>query len=127
MRPAEISAFLSSLAVRDKVAASTQNQALSALLFLYREVLGVDLPWLNDVVRAKRPQYLPVVLTREETRAVLQQLTGVPRIMRLAQAVPRTTARRRAQGQRLGKEPVQLLPQPVAEAPELLTQVVLHP
>jgi site-specific recombinase XerD len=107
MRPAEISAFLSSLAVRDKVAASTQNQALSALLFLYREVLGVDLPWLNDVVRAKRPQYLPVVLTREETRAVLQQLTGVPRIMRLAQAVPRTTARRpprtgSASGERTG-------------------------
>jgi integron integrase len=46
-------------------------------------VLGVDLPWLDDVVRAKRPQYLPVVLTREETRAVLQQLTGVPRIMAL--------------------------------------------
>ena len=81
MGPAEISAFLSSLAVRDKVAASTQNQALSALLFLYRDVLGVDLPWLDDVVRAKRPQYLPVVLTRDETRAVLQQLTGVPRIM----------------------------------------------
>jgi len=83
MGAAEISAFLSSLAVRDKVAASTQNQALSALLFLYRDVLGVDLPWLDDVVRAKRPQYLPVVLTRAETRAVLQQLTGVPRIMAL--------------------------------------------
>jgi len=83
MGPAEISAFLSALAVRDKVAASTQNQALSALLFLYRDVLGVDLPWLDDVVRAKRPQYLPVVLTREETRAVLQQLTGVPRVMAL--------------------------------------------
>jgi integrase len=83
MGPAQISAFLSSLAVRDKVAASTQNQAISALLFLYREVLGVDLPWLKDVVRAKRPQYLPVVLTREEARAVLQQLTGVPRIMAL--------------------------------------------
>jgi integron integrase len=83
MGPAEISAFLSSLAVRDKVAASTQNQALSALLFLYRDVLGVDLPWLDDVVRAKRPQYLPVVLSREETRAVLQQLTGVPPIMAL--------------------------------------------
>jgi integrase len=83
MGAAEISAFLSSLAVRDKVAASTQNQALSAVLFLYRDVLGVDLPWLDDVVRAKRPQYLPVVLTREETRAALQQLTGVPRIMAL--------------------------------------------
>ena len=54
MGPAEVTAFLTSLAVRDKVAASTQNQALSALLFLYREVLDVDLPWLEDVVRAKR-------------------------------------------------------------------------
>jgi hypothetical protein len=69
MGAAEVTAFLTSLAVQDTVAASTQNQALSALLFLYREVLGVDLPWLEDVVRAKRPQYLPVVLTRDETRA----------------------------------------------------------
>src|SRR5215813_6347780 len=58
-------------------------EALSALLFLYREVLGVELPWLDDVVRAKRPQYLPVVLTREEIRSVLQQLDGVPRLMAL--------------------------------------------
>jgi integrase len=66
-----------------KVAASTQNQALSALLFLYREVLGVELPWLDDVVRAKRPQHLPVVLTRDDVRAVLQRLEGVPRLMAL--------------------------------------------
>jgi integron integrase len=83
MGAAEVTAFLTSLAVQDEVAASTQNQALSALLFLYREVLGVDLPWLEDVVRAKRPQYLPVVLTRDETRALLQKLNGVPRIMAL--------------------------------------------
>jgi integrase len=83
MGATEITAFLTSLAVRDKVAASTQNQALSGLLFLYREVLGVELPWLDDVVRAKRPQYLPAVLTRDETRAVLQRVTGVPRIMAL--------------------------------------------
>ena len=83
MGAVEVSAFLTSLAVRDKVAASTQNQARSALLFLYREVLGVELPWLDDVVRAKRPQYLPVVLTRDETRAVLQRLNGVPRVMAL--------------------------------------------
>jgi len=83
MGAGEVTAFLTSLAVQDKVAASTQNQALSALLFLYREVLDVDLPWLEDVVRAKRPQYLPVVLTRDETRAVLQRLNGVPRIMAL--------------------------------------------
>ena len=76
MGAAEVTAFLTSLAVHDKVAASTQNQALSALLFLYREVLGVDLPWLDDVVRAKRPQHLPVVLTRDEVRAVLQHFNG---------------------------------------------------
>jgi len=79
----EVTAFLTSLAVHDKVAASTQNQALSALLFLYREVLGVELPWLDDVVRAKRPQHLPVVLTRDEVRAVLQRLDGVSRLMAL--------------------------------------------
>jgi len=81
MGAAEVTAFLTSLAVHDKVAASTQNQALSALLFLYREVLGVELPWLDAVVRAKRPQHLPVVLTRDEIRAVLQRLDGVPRLM----------------------------------------------
>jgi integron integrase len=78
---AEVTAFLTSLAVDRKVAASTQNQALSALLFLYREVLGVELPWLDDVVRAKRPQHLPVVLTRDEVHSVLQRLDGVPRVM----------------------------------------------
>jgi len=81
MGAAEVTSFLTSLAVRDKVAASTQNQALSALLFLYREVLGLELPWLDDVVRAKRPQHLPVVLTRDEVRVVLQRLDGVPRLM----------------------------------------------
>ncbi len=65
----ELTQFLSSLAVDRKVAASTQNQALSTLLFLYREVLDLDLPWLDEVVRAKRPLRLPVVLTREEVRA----------------------------------------------------------
>src|SRR2546422_5131702 len=79
----KVTSFLTSLAVDGHVAASTQNQALSALLFLYRDVLGVDLPWLDGVVRAKRSARLPVVLSREETRAVLQQLTGVPRIMAL--------------------------------------------
>ena len=83
MGASEVTAFLTSLAVHDKVAASTQNQALSALLFLYREVLGVELQWLDDIVRAKRPQYLPVVLTREEVRAVLQRLDGVQRLMAL--------------------------------------------
>jgi len=77
----EITTFLTALAVRDKVAASTQNQALSALLFLYREVLDVELPWLDGLVRAKRPSHLPVVLTREEVRAVIAHLDGVPRLM----------------------------------------------
>jgi integron integrase len=81
MGAAEVAAFLTALAVQSKVAASTQNQALSALLFLYREVLDAELPWLEDVVRAKRPLHLPVVLTRDEVRAVLQRLDGVPRLM----------------------------------------------
>jgi integron integrase len=81
MGAAEVTGFLTFLAVEGKVASSTQNQALSALLFLYREVLGVELPWLDNLVRAKRPQHLPVVLTRDEVRAVLQGLDGVPRLM----------------------------------------------
>ena len=79
----EVTQFLTALAVERKVAASTQNQALGALLFLYREVLQQDLPWLDDLVRAKRPQHLPVVMTRDEVRAVLQHLAGVPRLMAL--------------------------------------------
>lgn len=73
---AEVSAFLSSLAVQGDVSASTQNQALSAILYLYREVLGTDLPWLQDVVRAKRPRKLPVVLTRTEVQRLLLQADG---------------------------------------------------
>src|SRR5881296_3875512 len=83
MGAAEVTAFLTALAVKGKVAASTQNQALSALLFLYREVLGVELPWLDGLVRAKPPQRLPVVLTREEVRTVLGKLDGVSRLMAL--------------------------------------------
>ena len=77
----EVAQFLSSLAVDGKVAASTQNQALSALLFLYRHVLHQDLPWLEDVVRARRPKHLPVVLTRDEVRAVISKLAGTARLM----------------------------------------------
>lgn len=62
----EITAFLSDLAVAKNVAASTQNQALSAILFLYQKVLEMKLDWLDDVVRAKRPKRLPTVLTRDE-------------------------------------------------------------
>ena len=76
MGAAEVEAFLTDLAVRRNVSASTQNQALSALLFLYKEVLQVDLPWLKDVVRAKKPQRLPVVLSVEEVRRVLAGLEG---------------------------------------------------
>jgi integrase len=79
----EVTAFLTALAVRDRVAASTQNQALNALLFLYRQILNVQFPWLDDIVRAKRPQHLPVVLTRDETQAVLEQLNGVSRLIAL--------------------------------------------
>ncbi|MDR7482245.1 MAG: integron integrase, partial [Armatimonadota bacterium] len=83
MGAAEITQFLTSLAVQRRVAASTQNQALSALLFLYREVLGQDVPWLDGLVHAKRSRRLPVVLTRDEVRALLGHLQGVPRLMAL--------------------------------------------
>jgi integron integrase len=72
----EVSAFLSHLATERHVSASTQNQALSALIFLYREVLHMDLPWLEGVVRAKRPRRLPVVLSRGEVSRLLDQLQG---------------------------------------------------
>ncbi len=70
----EIEAFLTSLAVDRHVSASTQTQALSALLFLYKEVLGLEFPWLTEVVRAKRPARLPTVLTREEVRALMERM-----------------------------------------------------
>ena len=72
----EVEKFLTDLAVRVNVAASTQNQALSALLFLYREVLGLDLPWMEGVTRAKRPQRLPVVLSRAEVERLLTMIDG---------------------------------------------------
>lgn len=81
MGAAEVEAFLTHLAVEGNVAAATQNQALSALLFLYREVLEVELPWLGNVVRAKLPKRLPVVLTRQEVQAVLERMDGVYRLM----------------------------------------------
>lgn len=81
MGAAEVTRFLSALATERSVSASTQNQALGALLFLYRVVLGRDLPWLEDLVRAKRPGRIPVVLSREEVGAVITELHGIPRIM----------------------------------------------
>lgn len=77
MGAAEIEAFLTHLAVEGSVSASTQNQALSALLFLYREVLGIHLPWLTDLTRAKRSQHLPVVLTTKEVRSILAEMEGI--------------------------------------------------
>jgi site-specific recombinase XerD len=76
MGKVEVEQYLSHLAVERDVAASTQNQAFSALLFLYRDVLGITLDWLDGVVRAKRSKLLPVVLTRDEVAEVLRHLTG---------------------------------------------------
>lgn len=74
----EIEAFLSRLANEGRVAASTQNQALSALLFLYREVLDMELPWLDNLTRAKRPRRLPTVLSVSEVNAILARMDGRP-------------------------------------------------
>src|SRR5215470_15422438 len=74
----EVHQFLSYLAVEGQVAASTQSRALSAILFLYQQVLQQDIGWLHDVVRAKHPQCLPVVFTQDEVAKVLRQLSGVP-------------------------------------------------
>lgn len=72
----EINAFLTHLAVKEKVSASTQNQALSALLFLYRHVLSREVGDLGEVIRARKPKRLPVVMTRDEVKSVLANLTG---------------------------------------------------
>ncbi len=81
MAEPEINAFLTHLAVKEKISASTQNQALSALLFLYRHVLDRVIGDLGDVIRARKPKRLPVVMTREEARAVLSHLEGDKRLM----------------------------------------------
>jgi integron integrase len=72
----EVERFLTRLATEGEVAPGTQNQALAALLFLYRQVLRVDLPWMENVVRAKRPRRVPVVLSREEVARLLALLEG---------------------------------------------------
>lgn len=78
----EVESFLTRLATQGNVSASTQNQALAALLFLYREVLGMDLPWMEEMVRAKRPRRLPVVLSQEEVARLLAALPeGVTELM----------------------------------------------
>ena len=76
MGPEEIRQFLTYLAMTRRVAASTQNQALSAILFLYKSVFQQDIGWIDEIVWAKKPKRLPVVLTREEVKAVLQRLSG---------------------------------------------------
>lgn len=76
MGAAELTAFLSSLAEDRNVAPATQNQALSALLFLYKEVLGIELPWLDSVRRAKKTPRVPTVLTQAEVRALLAAMEG---------------------------------------------------
>jgi site-specific recombinase XerD len=73
----EISDFLTHLAVNRKVSASTQNQALSAILFLYQKVLNLEPEWLEDVVRAKRPQHLPVILSRQEIKCLFEHMHGM--------------------------------------------------
>jgi integron integrase len=75
--PNEVTTFLTHLAVKSNVTASTQNQAKSAILFLYREVLEISLPWLDGIESAKRPQRLPVALTHEETDALLLRISDV--------------------------------------------------
>ena len=74
-------AFLTHLAVDRRVSASTQNQALAALLFLYQKVLEMELPWLKDIVRARRPERLPTVLSRAEVQAVIGRLSGEYRLV----------------------------------------------
>jgi hypothetical protein len=79
MAEAEVAQFLTHLARDANVAASTQNQALSALLFLYKEVLKHEIGWLEQVERAKKPQKMPVVLSRDEIKQIFAHLKGVPK------------------------------------------------
>ncbi len=81
MGKSEITAFLTHLAVERNVTPSTQNQALSAILFLYRRVLNQNVEWLDDVVRAKRPSRLPIVLSKPEVLALLNALTGLNNLL----------------------------------------------
>ncbi len=81
MGAGEINTFLSHLAVAGHVAASTQNQALAAILFLYRDVLKLDVPWMDGVVRAKKPKRLPVVLSKEEVSRLLAAIPGRKRLI----------------------------------------------
>jgi site-specific recombinase XerD len=81
MGVADVEAFLSMLANERKVSASTHNQALSALLFLYREVLGIDLPWLNNIGQPQQTMRIPSVLTKDEVAGLLAQMEGVTALL----------------------------------------------
>jgi site-specific recombinase XerD len=81
MGASEVQQFLSMLATQRRVSVSTHNQALGALLFLYREVLGVQLPWLNNLQRPTRPKRIPSVLTVAEVVALLGAITGIERLL----------------------------------------------
>ena len=94
----EIRAYLSNLAIQRNVAASTQTVTLSALLFLYRQVLGIELPYIENIERAKRPQRLPVVFTRSEVKRILANLDG---IQHLIVSLPYGTGMRLTEGLRL--------------------------
>ena len=78
---ADVEAFLSMLTNERKVSASTHNQALSAVLFLYREVLGIDLPWLNNIGRPQQTKRIPSVLTKDEVAGLLAQMDGVTALL----------------------------------------------
>jgi integrase len=78
MGASEVERFLSGLAVDRRVSAGTQNQALAALLFLYKQVLDIQLPWLDTIVRAKRSRRIPVVLSRDEVQRLLAAINGRP-------------------------------------------------
>ena len=77
----EIEAFLTMLATERKVSTSTHNQALSALLFLYREVLGIDLPWMDGINRPAAKRRISSVLTKDEVAGVLAQMEGIPALL----------------------------------------------
>lgn len=99
----EVTAFLNHLAVQRNVAAATQNQALSALLFLYKEVLNKEFQWLDGLTRAKRPARLPVVLAREEVIGLLGAMDGVIRLHHLDESVLQRAVTKAARMARIEK------------------------
>jgi site-specific recombinase XerD len=94
-----INQFRSHLAVDGNVSTSTQNQALSAILFLYRDVLGEPLPWIREIVHAHKPRHLPIVLTREEVASILGRLKGSWWLMGMLRIISAWRANRRQRKQ----------------------------